>query len=108
MILTQDQLNEICQQLVIDCPMLDDWLLWKYLIDYLQVENIDSNQILIQRDLTESEKYMLDKLYKKQQDRKALPKFLFDKLYNKPIPDEVWITIGEINDYIIRRNETSN
>lgn len=89
--MNQEMLNTLCMQLVLDCPVLDDWLLWYYLTKYENLVFETKWQHDCGRTIIECESKMLNKLNKKQRDRKSMPKFLFNKIYNKPIPDEILI-----------------
>lgn len=97
--MNEKELCKLCQQSIVDYPLIDDWLLWYFLTKFYGIRFDSAWQAESIRKITESELAGLTKAYKKQQDRKSMPKFLFDKIYNKPIPDDIWLESDKWRKY---------
>lgn len=97
--MNKNDLYIIAQQTIVDYPLIDDWLLWLYLTKFYNFKFDDCWQESSPRKITELENNILNIIYKKQQDRKSIPKFLFDKIYNKPIPDDIWLESDKWRKY---------
>lgn len=97
--MNESDLEKLCQQTIVDYPLIDDWLLWYFLTKFYGLKFNSTWQAEYGREITESELATLTKVYKKHQDKKGMPKFLFDKIYNKPIPDDVWLESDKWRKY---------
>ena len=80
------ELYDLCSEIIIQCPFLDNWMLWKYLKDFEHppMKISDEPYSEIPRELTKFESEVLTELKRMRGLRKSMPAPVFEKLFPFP------------------------